>query len=107
MTDATNVSVGKPSAAGGIFAGDTSVAAPTDATTALPSGLSGLGYVSDEGLTNTIEIDTTDIIAWVGTKFSLCARLAVNRLRGRLLKLTPRCWVRFTGLITSRNLRVI
>lgn len=68
MTDATNVSVGKPSAAGGIFAGDTSVAAPTDATTALPAGLAGLGYVSDEGLTNTIEIDTTDIIAWGGDK---------------------------------------
>lgn len=61
-----NVSVGKPMAAGGIYAGATTLTPPTDATTALPSGLDGLGYVSDEGLTNGIEMDTTSIQAWGG-----------------------------------------
>ncbi|MHC6175470.1 phage tail tube protein [Glutamicibacter sp. X7] len=63
---AANVSVGKPTAAGGIYAGDTTITAPTDARTALPSGLNGMGYVSDEGLTNSIETDTETIVAWGG-----------------------------------------
>lgn len=61
-----NVSVGKPMAAGGIYAGETTLTAPTDATTALPAGLEGLGYVSDSGLTNSIETSTESIHAWGG-----------------------------------------
>lgn len=64
--NAANVSVGKPMAAGGIYSGATSVAAPTDATTALPVGVKGLGYVSEDGLTNTIETDTENIVEWGG-----------------------------------------
>lgn len=63
---AQNVSVGKPTAAGGIFAGPISITAPTDARTNLPSGLNGLGYVSEDGLTNSIEADTESITAWGG-----------------------------------------
>lgn len=61
-----NVSVGKPTAAGGIFAGDTDVELPTDPRTPLPAGLPGLGYVSEDGLVNGIETDTEDIVAWGG-----------------------------------------
>lgn len=64
--NAKNVSVGKPTAAGGIFAGDTTTTAPTDARTKLPSGLEGLGYVSEDGLVNSIEVDTETITAWGG-----------------------------------------
>ncbi|MGP5396009.1 phage tail protein [Arthrobacter rhombi] len=63
---ATNVSVGKPTAAGGIFAGDVSETPPTDATTELDAAIKGLGYVSEDGLTNTIEADTESITAWGG-----------------------------------------
>lgn len=65
--NSSNVSVGKPSAAGGIHAGDPDeVTAPTDCRSALPSGLEGLGYVSEDGLSNAIETDTQDITAWGG-----------------------------------------
>lgn len=65
---AANVSVGKPKAAGGIYAGPTTTVAPTNATSALPAGLVGLGFVSDDGLTNSIEMETADINAWGGTR---------------------------------------
>lgn len=64
--NSANVSVGKPMAAGGIYAGDTTLTPPTDATSALPTGLAGLGYVSDDGLTNGIEMDSETIQAWGG-----------------------------------------
>ena len=63
--NSANVSVGKPLAAGGIFAGPTTATIPTDATTTL-TGFTGLGYVSEDGLTNTVETDTESIQAWGG-----------------------------------------
>lgn len=65
---ASNVSVGKPQAAGGIYAGPVDTAAPTDATTALPAAIKALGYCSDDGLTNSIELETSDINAWGGDR---------------------------------------
>lgn len=65
---ASNVSVGKPQAAGGVYAGPTSTTAPTSALTTLPQALKALGYVSDEGLTNGIETETADITAWGGDR---------------------------------------
>lgn len=61
-----NVSVGKPLAAGGIYSGATTVTPPTNATSTLPTGVSNLGFVSDEGLTNAIEMDTEEIKEWGG-----------------------------------------
>lgn len=63
---ALEVSVGKPRAAGGIFAGEPGEGVPTDATTALDPSLVNLGYVSDDGLVNGIEVSTEDITAWGG-----------------------------------------
>lgn len=63
---ASNVSVGKPKAAGGIYSAPIATALPTDATTALAPAYVGLGYVSDAGLVNTIETSTDDITAWGG-----------------------------------------
>lgn len=64
--NAGNVSVGKPLAAGGIYSGATTTTAPTNATAALPADLANLGFVSDEGLTNAIEMDTEEIKEWGG-----------------------------------------
>lgn len=63
---ALEVSVGKPRAAGGIYAGEPGEGVPTDATTELDSGLVNLGYVSEDGLVNGIETSTEDITAWGG-----------------------------------------
>lgn len=64
--NASNVSVGKPTAAGGIFAGNVVANPPSDATTPLPNTVKGLGYVSDDGLANSIEVDNESITAWGG-----------------------------------------
>ena len=61
-----NVSVGKPMAAGGIYSGATTVTKPVNATAALATGIENLGFVSDEGLTNSIEMDTEEIQEWGG-----------------------------------------
>lgn len=63
--NAQNVSVGKPQAAGGIYSSDLTVDLPTDATSPL-TDFDGLGFVSDEGLTNAIEMDTETIGSWGG-----------------------------------------
>lgn len=69
MNNAANVSVGKPKASGGVFSASvTGTTIPSDATTALPATFKGLGYVSDAGLTNSIETDSEDIFDWGGEK---------------------------------------
>lgn len=64
--NADNVSVGKPQAAGGIFAAPTGTEPPKDAATPLAEAFVNLGYVSEDGLTNAIETDTEDIKEWGG-----------------------------------------
>lgn len=63
---ADNVSVGKPQAAGGIHAGPITATVPTDGTSALHQDIKSLGFCSDSGLTNSIEMETSDIAAWGG-----------------------------------------
>ncbi|MGO3147084.1 MAG: phage tail protein [Leucobacter sp.] len=64
--NAANVSVGKPNAAGGIYSGEPTATLPIDATTALGSDFDGLGFVSEDGLTNGIEVDSENIVEWGG-----------------------------------------
>lgn len=65
--NASNVSVGKPNAAGGIYVGEPTAKQPVDATTPLvPEDFDGLGYVSEDGLTNGIETDSENIVEWGG-----------------------------------------
>lgn len=68
MPNASLVSNAKPKAAGGIHSAAVGTTLPTNATTSLNAAFKGLGYVSDEGLTNSIEIDNEDFIAWGGDK---------------------------------------
>ena len=75
--------VGVPlTATGGVAAGPIDSTLPTDATTALPAGITALGIVGDEGITLTRERSTDDIRAWGGqivrtvqTEFSETATL--------------------------------
>lgn len=63
---ASNVIVGKPLATGGILGAPLGTALPTDPTTALNVAFTAYGYVGDDGVTQTIGADTTDIKAWGG-----------------------------------------
>lgn len=66
MNDADNVSFGKPASSGAVFIAPAGSTLPTDATTALDGAFEGLGYVSEEGLVNSVESDTEEVNAWGG-----------------------------------------
>ena len=62
----TNVGVGKPNINGAIYVAPDGTTLPTDADTALAADFKCLGYVSDDGVTNGIDVDNTEIKAWGG-----------------------------------------
>lgn len=66
MNDASNVSFGKPKATGAVYVAPLGTTLPTDATTALDAAFKGLGYVSEDGLVNSVETDTENVNAWGG-----------------------------------------
>lgn len=59
--DATNVRV---AVTGAVYSGPSGTTAPTDATTALDAALIDLGYVHEDGVTETRERSTEKIKAW-------------------------------------------
>ena len=63
---ATNVSTGKPNISGAVFFAPLTATLPTDATTALSSDFTCLGFVSEDGLSNNNELDMSEIKAWGG-----------------------------------------
>lgn len=66
MNDASNVSFGKPKATGAVFVAPAGTTLPTDATSSLDAAFKGLGYVSEDGLVNSVETDTENVNAWGG-----------------------------------------
>ena len=62
----TNVTAGKPAVGGAIWKAPIGTTIPTDATTALANAFVCLGYISQDGLTNSVTRETEDIKAWGG-----------------------------------------
>lgn len=63
---ASNVSAGKPKTTGAIWAAPKGTALPTDTSSALNEAFKCLGYCADDGLTNSTNLESTDIKAWGG-----------------------------------------
>lgn len=61
-----NVTAGKPKKSGAVFTAERGTTAPVAANTALDADFVCLGYVSDDGLTNSASPSTTTIKAWGG-----------------------------------------
>lgn len=59
--DSTMVSLGKFKVGGYAYWAPAGTTPPTDSATALPSAYKLLGYLSEDGLTNTTDTDTTEI----------------------------------------------
>lgn len=63
---ANNVAAAKPDVAGGVYYAPLGSTLPTDASTALDSAFTALGYVSEDGITPSREVSTEQIKAWGG-----------------------------------------
>ena len=62
----TYVSIGKPKVSGSIFRAPEGTAVPTDAETELGQAFVPLGYISEDGLTNTRSFEAEVIREWGG-----------------------------------------
>ncbi|MFS8161450.1 phage tail protein [Lacticaseibacillus rhamnosus] len=66
MVNAQNVSTAKPKVGGAISSAPLGTALPTDALSKLDPAFKGLGYISDDGLTNKNTPSSDKINAWGG-----------------------------------------
>lgn len=63
---AANVTAAKPKVGGAVYVGATSLTLPTSADGTLATGFTSLGYLGEDGLTNSNKPNTDQVKAWGG-----------------------------------------
>lgn len=63
----SHVATGKPKVAGSVYKAPAGTTLPTDATSTLASAFVSMGYISEDGVRNTISSESANIKDWGGT----------------------------------------
>lgn len=63
----TNVATGKPKVAGSVYKAPAGTTLPTDAATTLASTYVSMGYISEDGVKNSVSTESANIKDWGGT----------------------------------------
>lgn len=66
MATEANVTTAKPKIGGAVYSAPLGTALPTDATTKLDDAFKALGYISEDGMTNSNSPESENIKAWGG-----------------------------------------
>ncbi len=66
MPNVKNVSAGKPKVSGAVYRAESGATLPTNATSELGSTYKELGYISEDGVTNSNAPETEEVKAWGG-----------------------------------------
>lgn len=66
MATEANVTTAKPKIGGAVYSAPLGTALPTDATTKLDEAFKALGYISEDGMTNSNSPESENIKAWGG-----------------------------------------
>lgn len=86
MTTATNVSAGKPKIGGAIHTAPVGTPLPTNAVDALDSAFVNLGYVSEDGTTNSTTIESEKIKAWGGDTVLIIQKSKEDTFKYKLIE---------------------
>ena len=86
MSDAKNVSTGKPKVGGAIHRAQIGSKLPTDATSALDGAFKSLGYCSDEGLTNENSPESETKKAWGGDDVLTLRKSKSDKFKFKLIE---------------------
>lgn len=86
MSDAKNVSTGKPKIGGAIFRAPFGTKLPTDAATNLDPAFKTLGYCSDDGLVNTNSPESESQQAWGGDNVLDMQKSKADKFKFKLLE---------------------
>lgn len=112
MSDAgntvTNVTAGKPKTTGAVYRAPLGSTIPTDPTTTLSSDYVCLGFCSDDGVTNSGEMESENIKAWGGQNVLTTSSSTDDTFKFKLIEALNKDVLKFiygasnvTGTLTS------